>query len=166
MKSPFLPLGIVVAVVCLTVFLMWPARGSRVVPKDYHYMYCPSCERDWAYKAEQYQKGCERCGGPLEGARESIKAVGARPSPHGKMFAVVLLELVVGMGAVVILAGSRPGEQEVEYLYTWCAKCRQKIRYRVEQVGHQAACRRCKKRFTFPQKDANSMGGEPDERLG
>jgi predicted amidophosphoribosyltransferase len=155
-KGTLIPAGVALLIVGVTVALMWPARRPKLDPKDLHYMYCPACERDWEYKAEKFSQGCQRCGGPLEGTKESIKTAGARPSPYSKLFAVVLLELVVAMGVIVALS-SRGGEREVEYLYTRCPKCNQKLRYREEQIGNIGKCRRCLQTFAFPEKDPNGV---------
>jgi len=37
-----------------------------------------------------------------------------------------------------------------------CEKCRQKIRYREQQIGLAAMCRRCKHAFTYPEEDRGS----------
>jgi hypothetical protein len=67
------------------------------------------------------------------------------------MFALLFAESVVAMAAVLLVGHKHHKSEEDDYLYINCEKCRQKIRYRVQQVGLAAMCRRCGQTFVYPE---------------
>jgi len=67
------------------------------------------------------------------------------------MYVLLFAESVAAMAAVLLVGYKRPRSEEEDYLYINCEKCRQKIRYRVQQVGLAAMCRRCGQTFVYPE---------------
>lgn len=153
MKAPYIPLAVTAVVVALTVLVMRPSarKPFKGDPAKVKYMSCPVCDREWSYRAELYEAGCTRCGGPLDATVESVKVSGRGASTSSKLFALILVELTVGMAVAVYIASRKPAEEEIEYFYLQCAKCKQRIRYQERQIGHAGACRRCKRPFIFPE---------------
>lgn len=56
--------------------------------------------------------------------------------------------IVVAAGAFVFLKMRGTAEEEV--YYQKCPNCRQRLKYRVSQVGHKGLCPRCRMQFDFP----------------
>ena len=69
------------------------------------------------------------------------------------MFLFVFAELVAIMAGVWFVGRPRPEDPEEDFLYINCGKCKQRIRFRRDQVGQRAMCRRCKHTFTYPEED-------------
>jgi hypothetical protein len=148
--SSILSVGIIV--IGLTVWLTWPtAPRTPGDPSRYKFLHCPQCEREDRYTPAAAEKACLYCEKELVPTEQSIKDRGGRPSPYGRMFTLVAAELIALMALVLFLGRARWGDAADEYYYFNCGRCRQKIRYRIRQVGLAAICPRCKAAFTYPE---------------
>lgn len=65
---------------------------------------------------------------------------------------IIITLLVIGMiaGGAFWYLRSQPGKEEPSY-YFKCPGCKQKLKYRARQAGHEGMCPRCSQRLTFPK---------------
>jgi predicted amidophosphoribosyltransferase len=154
MKRPILYiLGAGALVIGATVWLTYPSSTSSFIsdPSKYQFMYCPHCDKEEKFDLDKFANGCKKCGSEFVPTEKSIAATGRPPSPYVRMFMLIFAELLVTMAAVWFIGRPRSRDPEEDYLYINCVKCKQRIRYRVEQVGQMAMCRRCKRPFRYPE---------------
>src|SRR5262245_62318000 len=142
------------AVVAVTVWLTYPKTTTLIGdPSKYKFMHCSRCGREVKFDVDHYDSGCQKCGGRLNPTQESIAVTGRPPNPYFKMAALVLVDLIVVMAAILWVTRRRLAEPDEDFLYMNCEKCRQKIRYREQQIGLAAMCRRCKPAFMYPEEE-------------
>jgi ribosomal protein S27E len=150
--SVLLPGALLIAA---TAWLTYPPSKPKSIgdPSKFRYMHCPECSRESMYSPAGFEKQCPYCEKSLVGTEQSIKQTGNAPNPFSQMFMLVFVELIVVMACVWYVGRPRPHNPDDEFLYINCGKCKQRIRYRVEQVGLQAMCRRCKHAFRYPDEE-------------
>jgi hypothetical protein len=138
----------------VTGWLTFPSRIRSVSETSkVRYVYCPDCEREQTYTPTSFDNPCLYCEKRLVGTEESIKLRGGAPNPYGRMFVFLYVELLILMAAFWFVSRKRPGQNEEDYLYMNCEKCRQKIRYLDNKIGQVAICRRCKHCFHYPEEE-------------
>jgi ribosomal protein S27E len=145
-------LAAAVVVMAATAWAAYPSRKRATGdPSKYRYMHCPKCGREKMYTPAAAEQPCLYCEKPLVPTEESILQTGREPNnPYGKMFLALYAELLAVMAAVWYISKPRPEQADEDFLYLNCQKCRQKIRYREQQIGLAAMCRRCKHAFLYP----------------
>jgi hypothetical protein len=138
--------------IALTVWLAYPSRPKSIrdISKA-KYMHCPDCKREKMYAPSQLDQKCLYCDQPLVLTEESITKTGAPPNRFAPMMTLVFGELIVVMAGVWWAGRHRDRTEDEELLYINCEKCRQKIRYRLRQIGNKAMCPRCKRAFVYPE---------------
>src|SRR5690348_9021488 len=121
-------------VMALSAWLMSSeARPTLKPDAKYRFMHCRNCGKEKLYDPDKLNE-CFRCGEghPMFPTEESIAKTGLPPSPYGRMIAPLILEFNILLALLWYL--SRPArrggsEEDTEYLYTRCVKCRRKLRY-------------------------------------
>src|SRR5262249_24515559 len=142
-----------VVAIAATVWFLHPPRAPRpteVDEKEYKYLHCSKCDREWALTRARASEPCPFCAVELVPTIDSVKKSGKPPNRFNKMFMVVYAELVVVMAVVLFLTRRRAQEEDTDYLYMRCGQCEQKLRYREEQAGRFGKCPRCRKLLIFP----------------
>jgi ribosomal protein S27E len=145
-------LGAFALIMAGTAWATYPSSKPKPAsdPSRLRYLHCPQCLRERMYTPQDAEKPCLYCDKRLVATEESIKNTGSPGNPYTLMFVLLFAESVVAMAAV-LLVGHNRHKSEDDYLYINCEKCRQKIRYRVQQVGLAAMCRRCGQTFVYPE---------------
>jgi ribosomal protein S27E len=146
-------LGAFALIMAATAWATYPSSKPKPVadPSKLGYLHCPQCLRERMYTPTDADIPCPYCDRRLVATEESIKKTGNPGNPHSFMFVLLFAESVVAMAAVLVVGHKRHKSEEEDYLYINCEKCRQKIRYRVQQVGLAAMCRRCGQTFVYPE---------------
>jgi hypothetical protein len=152
MKYKTLPVIVIGALLMgATAWMTYPNGPKRLSDTSkFRYMHCPECEREQSFSPNLFDKPCLYCDKRLVGTEDSIKRPGGAPNPYGRLFIFLYAELIALMAVVWFVSRKRSEVEEEDYLYMNCEKCRQKIRYREEQIGQIAICRRCKQCFHYP----------------
>jgi hypothetical protein len=156
MKRPILYVLTAGAIVVgATVWFTYPSSTSSFIsdPSKYQFMYCPQCGKEEKFDLDKFAHGCKKCGSDFVPTEQSIAVTGRPQSPFVHMFMLVFAELLVIMAAVWFISRPRAHDPEDDFLYINCGKCKQKIRFRRDQVGQRAMCRRCKHTFIYPQEE-------------
>lgn len=145
------------SIIAITAILTYP-RQTRSVgdPSKFRYLHCPECKREKMFSVKGMDEKCLYCDKPLVGTSESIKQTGV-DSPHRLMVSLVIAELLAIMAAIWFVSRPRPQDPEDNFLYINCGKCKQKIRFRRNQVGQRAMCRRCKHTFIYPEEETDDV---------
>jgi ribosomal protein S27E len=153
MKQKTIPVIVVGAMLMgVTAWMTYPSVPKRSSESSaFRFLHCPECEREQTYSLSMIDKSCLYCEKRLVATEESIKRPGGAPRQFGRMFMILYAELLALMAACWIVSRNWPGQDEVDYLYMNCEKCRQKIRCREEKIGLIAICRRCKHCFHYPE---------------
>ena len=146
-------LGAFALIMAATAWATYPSSKPKPVadPSKLGYLHCPQCLRERMYTPPDADKPCPYCEKHLVATEESIKKTGEPRNPYGLMFVVMYVELLAAMAVIWFMSRKRPRSEEEDYLYINCEKCRQKIRYRMQQVGFSAMCRRCGQTFVYPE---------------
>jgi hypothetical protein len=140
-----------ILVIAATAWLTRPRTPkSYGDPSKYQYIHCPKCQREERFTPTALDKECMYCSIERVPTEASIKGKGGPPNPYGRIFALVFAELVGVMAAILVVTQKMFDKPDEDFLYFNCDHCRQKIRYREEQVGLPAMCRRCKRPFLYP----------------
>lgn len=140
------------AAVAVTVWLTYPKTTSFIGdPSKYRFMHCSRCSKEVRFDVDHYAAGCQKCGGTLTPTAEPIAVTGKPPSPYFRMATWVLVDLIGVMAAILWVTRRPLAGPDEDFLYMNCDKCRQKIRYREQQIGLAAMCRRCKHAFIYPE---------------
>jgi hypothetical protein len=134
-----------VIVVAATLWRMWPQPAPS---GEYKFMHCEVCGFETAFNSKAVAQPCPHCKPPTIGrlvpTPESV--VNPPPSPYRQLFAVLLIEGVCILGALVFLLYHPPPPPDAVYYYTHCPnlKCRRKMRYPASRAGAAAQCPLCK----------------------
>jgi uncharacterized paraquat-inducible protein A len=156
MNRKHIALGVALLVMAGTVWFTLPADKARPEgdPSKYRFLHCPECQRENMYSPGAAEQPCRYCEKKLVPTVDSVKQPGAAgSSPYNRMGILLLVEAFVLLALTWLLFRPRPEDQDANYLYINCDRCRQKIRYHVNQVGQAAMCRRCKHAFRYPEGD-------------
>jgi DNA-directed RNA polymerase subunit RPC12/RpoP len=150
-----LVIGLGAAVLATTAWLRYPGVPKSLVdPTKRRFMHCPECGRERMYHPDFFDQPCPYCEKRLVATEESIKSKNGGPTSRFGLMASLLGAEVVGlMAAILFVVKMRPRTPEDEEYYFNCARCGQKIRFRLAQVGLAAICPRCKRAIVFPEVD-------------
>jgi ribosomal protein S27E len=148
-----------VILISATVWLTLPTTRPTKIDdfSKIRYMHCPDCNREWPFSPDKYEHPCPYCDRRLIATEQSVKVNGTGPSPYSTLVLLVFVELLAIMAVLWFVSRPRTHDPEDDFLYINCEKCKQKIRFRRDQVGQRAMCRRCKHTFIYPEEET---GGE------
>lgn len=144
------------SIIAATAWLTYPGKPARIRDSsNYRYLHCPQCKREKMFSPSALDQKCLYCDKEQVPTEESIAKTGVGPSPFARMFLLIFAELLAIMAAFWLVTRRRGDDGSDEFLYFNCEKCRQRIRYRLQQIGQSAACRRCKHPFVYPEEDTD-----------
>src|SRR5262245_42858345 len=81
-----------------------PLAANQVDPKQYPFLYCEKCGRDYPTGPMLIDKGCPQCAVDLVPSKTPVKQTGKPPNRRVKMYMILFAEAVVLMGLILYVS--------------------------------------------------------------
>jgi hypothetical protein len=147
-------LGVGLAAMAVTGYRLHPGLRPQA-PDEFRFAHCPKCGLELRYSPLMAGKRCPRCAPDPPVMVPTAEPTGGQeaPSPDRDLKVALSAEGVLLLGAVVYILYHPPAFKEDTMLYTRCAACKQRLRYRAGLAGETGRCPRCKRPVLFPSLD-------------